>query len=58
MSTLRKVQNRLHELKVEIMEIEETIKRAEENNKPHFAKRLRMIIKKKLEKIDFLANED
>ena len=58
MSTLRKVQNRLHELKVEIMELEETIKRAEKNNKPHFAKRLRMIIKKKLERIDSLASDD
>ena len=49
MNTYRKIQNRLHKIKVEIMEIEESIKRAEQANKPHFANRLRLMIKKKLE---------
>ena len=58
MPSLRTVQNRLHKLKVEIMEIEASIRRAEENNKPHFAKRLRLMIEKKLEKISSLAEGD
>jgi hypothetical protein len=58
MSSIRKIQNRLHKLKVEIMEIEESIKEAERVNKPHFANRLRMMIQKKLEKISTLAEED
>lgn len=58
MPSLRTVQNRLHKLKVEIMEIEASIQRAEENNKPHFAKRLRLMIEKKLEKISSLAEGD
>jgi hypothetical protein len=40
MSNYRKVQNRLHKLKTEILEIEETIKLAEATGKPHFANRL------------------
>ncbi len=58
MKSFRTVQNRLHKLKVEIMEIEESIKRAERDNKPHFAKRLRLMIKKKLEKISSLSDEN
>jgi hypothetical protein len=58
MKTLRAIQNRLHKLKVEIMEIEESIKTAERNNKPHFANRLKMIIKKKIEKINSLTEAD
>tara|TARA_B100000900_G_C20412139_1_gene647306 strand:+ start:425 stop:601 length:177 start_codon:yes stop_codon:yes gene_type:complete len=58
MSTYRKIQNRLHKIKVEIMEIEESIKRAEANNKPHFANRLRLMISKKLEKISLLAEDE
>ena len=58
MSSIRKIQNRLHRLKVEIMEIEESIKEAERVNKPHFANRLRLMIQKKLEKISSLAEED
>lgn len=58
MSSIRKIQNRLHKLKVEIMEIEESIKEAERVNKPHFANRLRLMIQKKLEKISSLAEED
>ena len=58
MKSLRTVQNRLHKLKVEIMEIEESIERAERNNKPHFANRLRMMIQKKLQKINSLAELD
>jgi hypothetical protein len=54
----RKIQNRLHKLKTEIMEIEESIKRAEQFNKPHFANRLRLMIQKKLEKISSLSEED
>lgn len=57
MNTYRKIQNRLHKIKVEIMEIEESIKRAEQANKPHFANRLRLMIKKKLEKISSLSEE-
>lgn len=58
MTSYRKVQNRLHKIKTEIMEIEESIKRAERAKKPHFANRLRMMIKKKLEKISSLSEED
>ena len=58
MSSIRKVQNRLHKLKVEIMEIEESIRNAEKNNKPHFAKRLRLMIQKKLDKITSLVEEE
>lgn len=58
MPSLRTVQNRLHKIKVEIMEIEESIERAEQNNKPHFANRLRMMIQKKLEKINMLSSFD
>lgn len=58
MKSIKTVQNRLHKLKVEIMEIEESIKNAEANNKPHFAKRLRLMISKKIEKITSLKEED
>ena len=58
MATYRNVQNRLHKLKTEIMEIEESIKKAETAKKPHFANRLRLMIKKKLEKINSLSEED
>jgi len=58
MTSYRKVRNRLHKIKTEIMEIEESIRRAEAANKPHFANRLRLMIKKKLEKITFLSEED
>jgi len=58
MSSITKIQNRLHKLKTEIMEIEDSITRAERANKPHFADRLRMMIKKKLEKISSLSEED
>jgi hypothetical protein len=58
MSSITKIQNRLHKLKTEIMEIEESIIRAERVNKPHFANRLRMMIEKKLEKISSLSEED
>jgi hypothetical protein len=57
MTSLRAVQNRLHKIKNEIMEIEESIKRAESIDKPHFANRLRMMIKKKIEKISSLSGE-
>ena len=55
MTSLRTIQNRLHKLKVEIMEIEASIENAEKLNKPHFANRLRLMIEKKLEKINSLA---
>ena len=58
MPSLRTVQNRLHKIKVEIMEIEASIERAEKNNKPHFANRLRLMIKKKIEKINSLSVQD
>jgi len=58
MNSYRKVQNRLHKIKTEIMEIEESIKKAEMAKKPHFANRLRMMIEKKLEKINSLSEED
>ena len=57
MSSYKRVQNRLHKLKVEIMQIEESIKKAESANKPAFAARLRLMIQKKLEKITFLTRE-
>ena len=58
MASLRTIQNRLHKIKVEIMEIEESIQRAEANNKPHFANRLRMMIRKKIEKINSLSDDN
>lgn len=58
MKSLRAVQNRLHKLKIEIMEIEESIKTAERNKKPHFANRLRMMIQKKIEKLNSLSEAD
>lgn len=58
MPSLTRVQNRLHRLKVEIMEIEEAITNAEKANKPHFANRLRMMIEKKLESISSLVAEE
>jgi hypothetical protein len=57
MASIRTIQNRLHKLKVEIMEIEESIQRAESVGKVHFANRLRMMIKKKLDKITSLSEE-
>jgi len=53
----RRIQNRLHKLKVEIMEIESAIEKAEKENKPYFAKRLRLMIQKKIEKIGNLSKE-
>jgi hypothetical protein len=58
MKSIRTIQNRLHKLKVEIMNIEKSIENAEKNNKPHFAARLRLMIQKKLEKINSLTEED
>lgn len=58
MPSIKTIQNRLHRLKVEIMEIEESIERAEQANKPHFANRLRLMIQKKLDKISSLAEAD
>ena len=58
MATYRNVQNRLHKLKTEIMEIEESIKKADAAKKPHFANSLRLMIKQKLEKINYLSEED
>jgi uncharacterized protein (UPF0335 family) len=58
MKSLRTIQNRLHRLKEEIMEIEQSIAVAESSNKPHFAKRLRLMIQKKLDKINSLTEED
>lgn len=58
MPSIRTIQNRLHKLKTEIMEIEASIERAEKVNKPHFAKRLRLMIQKKLERINSLSEED
>ena len=58
MPSIRTIQNRLHKLKTEIMEIEESIERAEKSNKPHFANRLRLMIQKKLERINSLSEVD
>jgi hypothetical protein len=57
MASYRRIQNRLHKLKVEIMDIEQSIERAKLANKPHFAARLRLMIEKKLEKITSLSQE-
>ena len=57
MSSYKHVQNRLHKLKVEIMAIEKSIEKAELENKPHFALRLRMMIQKKIEKINSLSKD-
>ena len=58
MPTLRTIQNRLQKIKTEIMEIEASIERAVAAGKPHFANRLRLMIEKKLEKINSLAEEE
>lgn len=58
MASIRTVQLRLHKIKTEIMEIEESIRRAELAKKPHFANRLRLMIEKKLEKIIALSEGD
>ena len=58
MKSIRTIQNRLHKLKVEIMNLEEAVQTAEKNNKPHFANRLRLMIQKKIEKITSLTEED
>ena len=58
MANYKKIQNRLHKLKVEIMKIEESIQKAEQSKKPHFARRLRMMIDRKIEKINSLLEED
>ena len=58
MSSFAKVQNRLHRIKVEIMNLEEAVQSAEAAGKPHFANRLRMMIKKKVENITSLVEED
>lgn len=57
MPTYKRIQNRLHKIKMEIMEIEKVIEHAEKNGKPHFASRLRMMIEKKIEKISSLSEE-
>ena len=58
MPSLRTIQNRLHKIKSEIMEIEESIKEAERVGKPAFATRLRLMINRKLESISSLTGED
>lgn len=58
MPSLRTIQNRLHRIKTEIMDIEESIKEAERIGKPAFASRLRLMIEKKLESISNLTEED
>ena len=40
------------------MDIEKSIEQAIANNKPYFANRLRLMIEKKLEKINSLVEED
>ncbi len=57
MSSYKKIQNRLHKIKLEIMELEENIEKAETAKKPHFANRLRLMIRKKMEKINSLSEE-
>ena len=57
MASYKKIQNRLHKIKVEIMELEESIRKAESEKKPFFASRLRMMIQKKIEKINSLTEE-
>jgi len=58
MPSLRTIQNRLHRIKTEIMDIEESIREAERVGKPAFAARLRLMIEKKLESISNLTEED
>lgn len=58
MVSINKIQNRLHKLKVEIMNLEEAIQIAEKNNKPHFANRLRMMIQKKMDNITSLVENE
>lgn len=58
MPSLRTIQNRLHRIKTEIMDIEESIKEAERVGKPAFAARLRLMIEEKLKSISNLREED
>lgn len=58
MPSLRTIQNRLHKIKSEIMEIEHSIREAERAGKPAFAARLRLMIEKKMESISSLSEED
>ncbi len=58
MPSLRTIQNRLQKIKTEIMEIEASIQRAEQAGKTHFASRLRLMIQKKIEKINSLSEEE
>jgi hypothetical protein len=58
MPSIRTIQNRLHRIKTEIMDIEESIKEAERVGKTAFAARLRLMIEKKLESISNLREED
>ena len=58
MSSLAKIQNRLHKIKVEIMQLEQAVIQAEKQNKPHFANRLRMMIKKKVDNISSLVEKE
>jgi hypothetical protein len=58
MTSYKRIQNRLHKVKMEIMELEESVRRAELAKKPFFAKRLRMIIEKKVQRITFLTEEE
>ncbi len=58
MSSLAKIQNRLHKIKVEIMQLEQAVIQAEQQNKPHFANRLRMMIKKKVDNISSLVEKE
>ena len=58
MKSIRTIQNRLHILKTEIMEIAASISKAEKAGKPHFANRLRLMIEKKIDKINELLEND
>lgn len=57
MPSLRTIQNRLHKIKTEIMDIERSIEQAEKAGKPAFAARLRLMIGKKLDSISKLTEE-
>ena len=58
MTSISKIQNRLHKLKVEIMDLEEAVQKAEMDKKPHFANRLRLMIQKKIDSITSLVEEE
>ena len=58
MTTYNKKKNRIFKLRTEIREIENTLKKAISEKKPHFAKRLNLMLEHKKREIETLNNID